>query len=101
MDSIGECLPLVMRSKHIVLTALAFFNLAISGGVYCDSKESRVYRGEFPIPDGSRGPLGLITLMSEALFSSVNRLGIFEIVRSHVFGAAESRLAFRRSSEIN
>lgn len=46
------------------------------------------------------GPVSLLTPVNEALFSSLNCLELFEIVRALHFGTVESWLAFRRSREI-
>lgn len=43
-DDIGACLRLVMRSEHILLAAIAFLNLAMTGVVYYESRDPRVHR---------------------------------------------------------
>lgn len=100
-DDVGACLRLVMISGNIVLAALAFVNMAITGVVNYKSKDPRVHRGEVTLPDGVKGPLCLITTVYEALFSNVNYLELFEMVRDQGFRAAGSWLAFRRSRDID
>lgn len=72
-----------MRSEHIVLAALPLLNLSRTGIAYTESKDPRVHRRGDPPPDGSWGTLGMITPVQESIFSSANRLGLFEIVRGH------------------
>lgn len=100
-DDVGECLKLVIRSKHIVLTALAFLNLARTDVIYYETKDSPVHRRGVALHNSVKLPLSFITFVSEALFSNVNRLELFEILMGHVFGASESRITFRRSREID
>lgn len=45
----------------------AFVSLVRPGDVYYESKDPRVHRRGVSPPDGSRGPLGLRTLVPEAL----------------------------------
>lgn len=60
-----------------------------------------MHRRGVTTPNGSREPIKLLSLVPEALFSNVNRLGLFAIVRGHCFEASESWLAFYWSRTID
>lgn len=101
IDNVGEFLRLFMRIEHIELESFEFLILERTGVVYYEAKDPRGHHRGFPTPDGSWGTLGKITPVPVVLISSVNRLRLFEIVRGHGFGAAESWLAFRRNSQLD
>lgn len=73
-----------------VLATLAFLNLAMTGVVYCKAWDPRFHHRGVRVPDGLKGPVGLLTPIPEALYSNINRLGLFDIVSASRFGAAES-----------
>lgn len=45
-----------MRSEHIMLAALAFLNFAMTGVVYCEARDPRLYYRGVALPMGLRGP---------------------------------------------
>lgn len=55
--------------------------------MYYESKDPRVHRTGIHASDGSGETLGLLTPVTEALFSNLNSIGLFEIFRSHGFEA--------------
>lgn len=105
---VGSCVRLVMQSEHIVhsncnahqkivLAALALLHLARFKVMYFKAKDPRKHLRGVSAPENSRGQMSFLTPVPEALFSKVNRLWLFDIVRSHCFGASELWLSFRRS----
>lgn len=100
-DDVTICLHGVMRSEQILLPTLVFLNLGMASVVHYEAKGPRVHCRGVRAPDSLEGLVCLLTLVLEALFSTVNRLELFEIVRELRFGATESWLAFRRSREID
>lgn len=98
-DDVGVCLRLVMQSKHIV-TGDLLLHLGRSRAFYYKSKDLRVhFRGVIAL-DSLQRPIERLTPVPEALFANVNRLGLFEILRDHGYGAAKSWFSIRRSRTI-
>lgn len=92
---------LVMRSEHILLDMLLFFNLAMTVVVYYEAQNPRINRRGLKAPDGTEGPFCLLTTVSKELFSNVYRLELFAIVWDLHFWATESWLAFQRSHKMD
>lgn len=87
MDDIGCFLRLVIIIEHIVLVTFAFLNLARTKVVNYESKNTGLHRRRVTLPDGSREPLGVLTLIPGSFFSNVNHVGLLQI-HGHGFGTA-------------
>lgn len=78
---------------------LAFLSLAMTGVVHNEAKDHLVYPRGFHAPEGLEGPVGFPMPVPEAMFSNLNGLELFEIVKELRFGASESWMALCRSHD--